>query len=186
MKPGDVCAYTIIKQRQQLWIHLNYNYTVYNFLVVFCVSRFAFLKVYRVRIRLHVNHADCIKETLPSVEKRSLCRKETLCSLALKSSAGASFGNKATAACVRVLYAYVNGCCKGWWIVDVPSTLWDGSVLSDETRRERRGNCVHAARCTTKAAGTPLYRTQTMKGEKTEKKNERKTIKWRLCCCFQT
>ena len=38
-------------------------------------------------------------------------------------------------------------------------------------------NCVHAACCTTIAAGTPLYREQTVKGEKTEKKKERKTIK---------
>ena len=43
---------------------------------------------------LHVNHVDCLKGTLPSVKKRCPCCKESLCSLALKSSAGALFGNK--------------------------------------------------------------------------------------------
>ena len=50
-----------------------------------------------MKIRLHVDHADSIKGTLLSVEKKLPRREETLFSFALKCSAGAIFGNKAIA-----------------------------------------------------------------------------------------
>ena len=75
--------------------HLNYNCSVYNLSVVFWCTDMQFWYVHPVNIPLYVDHADCVKGTLPSVEKGSPRREDTLCSLALKSSAGALFDNAA-------------------------------------------------------------------------------------------
>ena len=69
--------------------HLNYNCSVYNLSVVFWCTDMQFWYVHPVNIPLYVDHADCVKGTLPSVEKGSPRREDTLCSLALKSSASA-------------------------------------------------------------------------------------------------
>ena len=52
-----------------------------------------FWYIHRVNICLHVDHTDCFKGTLPSVEKSCPFREDILCPLALKSSGGGLFGN---------------------------------------------------------------------------------------------
>ena len=80
-------------QLQKSFSHLNYNCT--NLSVVFLYPDLKFWYVHRVKTRQNVDHADCIKGTLRNVEKSCQRREEALCSLTLKRSAGALFGNKA-------------------------------------------------------------------------------------------